>query len=174
MAWQTDMVTMLRVLINDLGDVQTFTNLRLEQLLVVSAQLVITDIKFNTTYEAGISDLSITPDPTLTASKDDVFTNFVVMKAACLSDIGTYRTKAILSNLNIKCAQMGISTGNYSDAFKKLLEVGPCAAYEEMKKQYNFGNIKIAKFILTPFISNDFDPKLDLPDYGNDSHRDYH
>jgi hypothetical protein len=158
MAWQTDMVSMLRILLNDNGDTPTFTDLRLEQLLVVAAQFVNQDIDFVKEYTIGIGALSITPDPTATATRDDVFTNFTVMKAACIADISTYRTKLIISGLNIKCAQMGISTVSHLDGFKELLSLGPCAAYDKMKKQYEFGDSRIAKIILSPFISNNFDP----------------
>jgi len=158
MSWQTDMVTMLRVIINDM-DCQLFTDSRLQQLLVVSAQLVNQEMDFNVNYTISISDFSITPDSTLPDSRDDVFTNFVVMKAACISDIGATRTASVISNLNIKCGPVSIGTGSYSAAFEKLLTVGPCAAYQEMKKAYEYGDVGVVRVILSPFVGNQFDPQ---------------
>jgi hypothetical protein len=43
--------------------------------------------------------------------------------------------------------------------FQTLLDKGPCALYEEMKMQISFGNASICRIILSPFVSNDFDPE---------------
>jgi len=155
MAWQDGMVTALRVLINDMDSV-SYTDSRLEQVLVVAASLVTQDIDFSTTYDISIVDVSISPDPTLTASKDNAFTNFVIMKAACLSDWSTYRCKALVAGIKVKCGPAALETMQHLDGFKELLSKGPCAAYDKMKDNWVFGNGSICKAILSPFVGNDF------------------
>ena len=158
MAWTDDMVVMLRVLISDNGDNCQYTDSRLQQLLVVAAQLVKQEIDFTTTYTVSIGDFTISPDPTLSASKDDAFTNFVVIKAACLTDWSTFRTKALVAGVKARCGPAVLETLQHLDGFKELLSKGPCATYESMKKQWLFGNATFCKAILTPFVGNKFDP----------------
>lgn len=158
MAWTDDMVIMLRVLISDNGDNCQFTDSRLQQLLVVSAQLVKQEIDFTTTYTVSISEFTISPDPTASSTKDDAFTNFVVMKAACLTDWSVFRTKALIAGVKARCGPATLETLQHLDGFKDLLDKGPCAAYESMKKQWLFGNATFVKAILSPFVGNKFDP----------------
>jgi hypothetical protein len=80
MAWQSEMVTMLRVLINDM-DSECYDDVRLEQLLVLSAKYV-----------------------------------------------------------------------------KALVDKGPCAAYDALKLDYQFGNTNTIRAVLSPFVGNNFDP----------------
>jgi hypothetical protein len=55
-------------------------------------------------------------------------------------------------------AELDIS-GNLA-GFKTLLEVGPCALYENLKQQYNIGNASILRAVLGPFVGNNFDPQM--------------
>ena len=64
MAWQDSMVQMLRVVIFDLETTPTYSDSRLEEMLVASAHLVTQDIDFSTNYTVDILSQSITPDPT--------------------------------------------------------------------------------------------------------------
>ena len=78
---------MLRVVIFDLETTPTYSDSRLEEMLIASAHLVTQDIDFSTSYSIDILGQSITPDPT--DSTDKEFVNFVVLKAACLADQST-------------------------------------------------------------------------------------
>jgi len=159
MAWQDDMVLMLRILINDMDqDDEQFTDMRLEQLLSVGAQLVYQELDFDTTYTIGISPASISPDPSVTATKDDAFMNMTTLKAACLADLSEFRTRAALAGLRARAGPATLSTIGHLDGYKELLDNGPCAAYDELKNQWMFGNGNICQAILSPFISNDFNP----------------
>ena len=157
MAWQNELVPLLRNIINDVDeDNYTYTDARLEELLVVSAQLVIVDIvNLPTTYTVDVTQYSISPDPTST--RDDAFINFVVLKAACLTDQGLYRSKALAAGIRARCGPASIDTMKHIDGFRDLITFGPCKAYETLKKDYMFGNPNIAA-VLSPFVSNDFDP----------------
>jgi len=168
MAWTTTMVSMVRVLINDTEATQTYTDARLQDILAVAARYVEQEISFNTDYTIDISVPSISPDPTVTI--DDAFTNFVVLKAACLTDISTLRTKAVLAGLEARCGPAILKTLKSLDGFRELLDVGPCAAYAKLKDEYTFGERSLAHFILSPFVGNNFDPQS-LASLGPDTFR---
>lgn len=147
---------MLRVLINDIDITNlTYSDDRLEELLVVSARYVQQDITFTTTYTISVSDVTITPDPV----DNEAFGNFVVLKAACLTDWSTYRQKALIAGVRARCGPTSLDVlGEHLAGFQTLLDKGPCAAYEDMKMKYQFGNPRAIRAILSPFRGNNFDP----------------
>lgn len=157
MSWRSEMVPLLRNIINDVNeDSYTYTDARLQELLITAAQLVIVDItNLSTTYTIDMTEISISPDPTST--RDDAFINFVVLKAACLVDQGLYRSKVLIAGIRARCGPAAIETMNHINGFKDLIDFGPCKAYETLKRDYLFGNLSI-KAVLSPFVSNDFDP----------------
>ena len=70
MAWETDLVTILRNVIFDVDSTNyTYSDNRLKEMLVVSAQLVNSEIKLDNDYTISISTTGISPDPT---TVDDV------------------------------------------------------------------------------------------------------
>ena len=160
MAWDITMTTMLRVFINDTESPQTYTDDRLKQVLIVAAQYVNMELNFDNTYTITIgatADASnISPDPV--SLSDDSFTNFTVLKAACIADFSTFRTKALQAGVKAKCGPAVLDTIKHLDGFKELLNNGPCKAYEIAKKNWVFGNGELIKAVLSPFISNSFDP----------------
>jgi len=144
---------MLRVLINDLVSPYTYDDDTLTKILSVSAIYNIQDIDFDVTYTislAGTPDIS--PDP----SGDSIFTNFMVMKAACQADFSTYRTKALAEGVTARCGPATLAVLGNLRGFKELLTVGPCATYESMKLDYVFGNGQMCRAILSPFVGNNF------------------
>lgn len=165
MAWDTTLVTMVRVMINDLSDEPTYSDERLQQLIVVAAQYVLREITFSTAYSVAIDVPSISPDPTLPETLDDDFSMFIVLKAACLADYSTYRARAALEGIRARLGPGEIHVMGNSGAFLVLLEGGACKAYEELKMQYMFGGknmLRCAQAILSPFVSNTFDPLYNL------------
>lgn len=157
MSWQNELIPILRNVINDVDeDNYTYADTRLEELLVVAAQLVVVDVtNLTTTYTIDVTQYSISPDPTST--RDNAFINFVVLKAACLIDQGLYRTKAMAAGIRARCGPVVMDTMKHIDGFKDLITFGPCKAYETLKQQYIFGNSHV-EAVLSPFVSNDFDP----------------
>jgi hypothetical protein len=155
-------IPMLRVLINDLGTGGSFTysDVRLEELLCVAAKLVLSEnFTFDYSYSVYVSTHIIDPDPITVG--DNAFFNFICLKAACISDVGTLRSKSPLAGIIAKMGPASLETRNHLDGFIKILEVdgGPCKSYEQLKTEYMFGNPNICKVILSPFVSNDFDPQ---------------
>jgi hypothetical protein len=166
MAWQDESVPLLRTILGDAGcGVTNFTDTRLEELLIAAAYLVAYEIPFSTTYTVRVSQQSITPDP----ADDAAFINFIVLKAACLADEGTYRSKSLLAGLQARCGPTMLDTSNYGKGFQTLLTEGPCKAYEDLKQDALFGNTDVIRAILSPFRGNDFDPSsLRIEDISNE------
>ena len=77
------MVRILRFLIGDI-DAVTYTDTRLEEMLLVAAQLQYASIDFAQTYTIDADRLVLTPDPTELTTKDDWFINIVCVKAASI------------------------------------------------------------------------------------------
>ena len=157
MAWETDLVTILRNVIFDVDSTNyTYSDDRLKEMLVVSAQLVNSEIKLDNDYTISISTTGISPDPT--AVNDFDAQNFFVLKAACLADQSSLRTKALSAGNTVKLGPGAISSGPNVNGYKLLIEVGPCNTYESSKWEYELGNVKAIRAILSPFTGNNFDP----------------
>ena len=158
MAWETDLVTMLRNVIFDVDSTDyTYSDARLKEMLVVSAQLVNAEIKLDNDYTISISTTGISPDPTTVADTDAQ--NFFVLKAACLADQSTLRTKALSAGNSVKLGPASISSGPSVNGYKLLIEVGPCQTYEKMKWEYELGDARAIRAVLSPFTGNTFDPR---------------
>ena len=149
MAWFDNMLVPLRVLINDLDEeAYTYTDDTLKKLLVTAASYVTQDIELSVTYTQDYSAVSISPDP----SDDQIFTSFVVMKAACLSNQWTFNSQAISQGIRAKLGPVEMEKiGSGSNVLVSLLKDGFCAAYKEMKLQHNYGNVSSIRAVLSPF-----------------------
>jgi hypothetical protein len=168
MAWQDEAIPLLRTLLSDAGcGTSTYTETRLEELLLASAHMIIQDITFDTTYTVSISSATITPDP----ADDTEFINFMVLKAACFSDEGVFRQRALAAGIEARCGPAVLKTTQHIAGFQTLLTEGPCKTYDEMKFDFEFGKTDHIKAILSPFAGNDFDPYYQR-DYVDDEHRD--
>lgn len=168
MSWEGAMINMLRVVIND-NDYQgsySYTDARLTELLVVAGMYVCQDIKFANNYTIDVVCSTISPDPY--TQNDKVFMNMTVMKAACILDQGTFRTKAFMSGLEAKCGPATMKTLQHLQGFKDLLNMGPCKIYDDLKHEQQFGgeNLNsIVHFVLSPFTHDDFDPVYAFTNY---------
>ena len=160
MTWDKTMVTTLRVLINDTDDCPTYTDTRLRQMIVVAAEYTQMEIDFTTTYAINIDSPNIAPDPVVENTTNSIeFWTISVMKAACIVDQSNYRTKAAISGIEAKCGPAVLKTALHIKGFRDLIDFGPCAAYESLKTEYEFGNSPVGHAVLSPFISNNFDPE---------------
>jgi len=157
--WQDETIPLLRIMINDTDNLTyAYTDHRLEETLIVAAQYINQEIDFDTTYVVVTSDMTITPDPT--AGPDHAFMNFMVLKAACLIDVGSARVAAMTSGLEAKCGPIVMRTLRRMEGFGTLLDKGACAAYEQLKLEHQFGNVKWAEAILSPFVNQNFFPSI--------------
>jgi hypothetical protein len=164
MSWQNTSLLMLRTMLNDAGVSETrYSTQRLEELLITSAYFLPLEINFNSTYVINISAYTITPDPGVTnpPADADEFISFMVLKAACIADEGNFRNAALLQGVNARVGPAHINTSAYGAHLTTLLTEGPCKAFQELKKEYNFSyeGKKIIRAVMSPFAANKFDPR---------------
>ena len=149
-----EMVTILRVIIDDLSSPQTYSDSRLIQAICVAARYVQQDLQI-TTYTVSAVGGTISPEP------DDVFKNMAALKAACFIDQSSLRSRAAAAGLRASLGPLQLDTSSSQgvQAFVELLKNGACSAYKELLEQYMFGNINIISAVLSPFTHNEFDPR---------------
>lgn len=99
MPWQNEMTLIVRHLVNDLNSSSyTFTDSRLEEAVLVSAQLALLEIDFENVYTIDVDAVSLSPDPTESSNKDDSFINLVSLKTSQMllgSELKTHSLNAI-------------------------------------------------------------------------------
>lgn len=153
MGWYNEMVLILRHLINDLdSSSETYDDDRLEETLIVAAQLIMTQIDFDQTYTIDVDLHSISPDPTLAGSKDDDFINLTCIKAATIIIGGEAKVLAKQS-FTVKDGPSSISVKGAYDATRDLLD----KMNEDLAlaiQQYKAGNSVVGKAILSPYTSS--------------------
>ena len=149
MAWQNEMTVIVRHLVNDLNSSDyTFEDNRLEEAILVSAQLSALEIDFENSYTIDVDSLTLTPDPTDSSNKDDSFINLVSLKTSQMllgSELKTHSLNAISlrdgpSALDLR----GIVTG------LKILFDDINKRYEEAKTQYKLDGV-VGQAILGPY-----------------------
>jgi hypothetical protein len=151
MAWQDDMIEVLRVLVNDLDSPPTYSDDKLERVLVVAALQVLQEVSFSQAFAVSLARGTIAPDPTAAATADESFVNMTCLKAACIMD----RSSAIVAANRAVSAREGGSSFDLTGIFAAkvaLLEKGWCAVYEDAKFEYKLGRVAVAgAAVMTPF-----------------------
>ena len=133
MAWNVDLVLMLRSLIGDL-DRSKYTNERLKQILVVGAFNVKNDADFNTDYTVDVGEVSISPDPI--DGNDLDFSSLTVYKSACIllgSEVKTESANAISIKDGPSSIDLRGVSGSLSSLYKDL-----CQKYDDLLIKYRY------------------------------------
>lgn len=152
MALRTECVRLLRHLIDDLGSTPTYDDDRLFELLIVAAQFVNKEVSLTTTYTIDLDELVLTPDPTLSDSRDDSFINLMCLKAACIMDQAEVR-KASGRAISV-ADSIGMKVDNRAglEGRLALFKLGWCKAYEDAKVEYETDKLSVAgSAIMGPF-----------------------
>lgn len=152
MAWQDEMVPMLRSIINDPAGTGVYTDERLEETLITASRLVTMELSFPKVYLANQATLTITPDPTVGDDRDENFINLATVRAACVVAQGS-ALKAAAQSLLVKDGASTVDLREQYKAFIALLGKGWCAVYDTMKEQYVTGQsgLTTGAAIMTPF-----------------------
>ena len=147
MAWTTDMVTELRLLLNDFDAPQIFTDAKLTALLVVAAKNVSRELSFNQPFVATIANLTIVPDPTTAPTIDDDFSSLTCMQACVILS----RSKMIAGGggIYIRDSISEVDTRQKAANIKAIVDE-VAKAYDEAKYQYSCGK-RMGRAVLTPF-----------------------
>lgn len=154
MPWQNEMTIIVRHIIGDLDpDNYNFSDGRIEESILVAAQLIHNEMEFFIDYTIEVDNGSLTPDPTTTgvstSNKDDDFIALCCLRSGLLltnSLLRTYALKAIsirdgASSLDMRGIVAGLKMVN-DDLTKK---------YEDVKLNYETGKLGFGKVILSPY-----------------------
>ena len=147
MPWHTDMTLLVRVLVDDLVSPHTYTDEKIQQLIVVAAQIIKIDVDFLYTYTTDVEGAIISPDPV--DSNDNGFITLVGLKAACLILAGEAKLAASQS-VKIQDAGAVIDLGNTYKAKKELYDQ-LCADFARAKVSYLAGNLNAFHAVLSPY-----------------------
>ena len=164
MSWQIEIPIIVRTLINDLSDQPMYSDERLVQLATIAAQYVKSEINLSHNYNIDIINQTISPDPTALDSADPVtkdadYIGFICLKSACLLDQSTLRTRAAMEGIRAALGPASLQVAGSLQGYALLLEKGPCATYQELRSQYEFGNCNAIRAMMSPFVGNKFDPR---------------
>jgi len=157
MAWQQTLTLIVRNLINDVNTPYEFSDSRIEQVLVVAAQYVQFDVNLYTKYEIDIINKTFSPDPV--DNKDDIFNSIVCLKASCIIDQGTFRTKAALEGISTKLGPAVLNLSGTLQGWKSIIDHGACALYDQLTEHWDVRNATAWAAVLSPFVGNRFDPR---------------
>ena len=152
-SWQIPCIELLRHLINDLDTSNlTYTDTRLQRLLIVAAFQVACEVDFSQDFVIDIAGHSITPDPTDTANgtNDENFVNLMCLKAACILSNGA----AILAANNAVAGKDTVSSWDLKGVAEHtiaLLKEGWCKVYKEALEDYMTGDGTVGAAVMGPF-----------------------
>ena len=152
MTWQNEIVRIVRFLINDI-DGSSYTDARLEETVVVAAQLIYTAVDFEYTYTIDVDTININPDPT--TKSDENFINLVALKTACIILSSETRTRG-LQSYKIVDGPSTIETMSAYHAMKALSD----QMREDVQRailQFQMGNSRAGAAILTPYTQTQID-----------------
>ena len=158
MSWKKEIPIIVRTLINDLSEIPTYSDERILQVIAVAAKYVQFDVVLDHTYSVDVGNPNITPDPT--SDRDEIFISLVSLKAACIVDQSTFRTKAAMEGIRAALGPASLSVAGQSAAWRTILDKGPCALYDELTSHWDVKDASAVRAVLSPFVSNRFDPRM--------------
>lgn len=170
--WLDESVIMLRIIIGDVACEPENTDQQLKELLVTAARLTQFELpsKFKNTYAISVRNLTVAPDPL--EQDDQDFITLATLRGACIADQGQFRARALMEGIRVSCGPGSLSVSGNLKGFETLIKEGPCKTYKEAINQYLFGNRDYVRGILSPFVSNSFQPES-LPYFRNSGNGSY-
>lgn len=173
MSWQTELTTIVRVLINDLNEPYEYSDNRIQQILAVAGRYVQFDINLTNKYTIDVVNKNISPDPT--EISDAIFTSFVCLKAACIIDQGTFRTKAAMEGIRTALGPASLSFGGSLTGWQAIIDHGACGVYDELTSHWDVKEATAIAAVLSPFVNNKFDPRyLNVGPFRNVGNNDFY
>lgn len=156
MSWSLEIPIIVRTLINDISSNPTYSDDRILQVITVAAKYVQFDVSLDRVYEIDVVNPSISPDPT--SYNDSIFISLVSLKAACIIDQSTLRTKAAMEGIRAALGPANLSVAGSLVGIKMILDNGPCATYDELSSHWDVKEATAIRAVLSPFVGNKFDP----------------
>jgi hypothetical protein len=171
--WQRELIVMVRVLVNDLTEPYEFSDNRIQQILVVAGKYVQFDINLPNKYTIDVVNKNISPDPV--TNQDDLFISLISLKAACIIDQGTFRTKAALEGIRTALGPASLQVFGSTAAWQAVINHGACGLYEELTSHWDIRQATAIAAVLGPFVSNQFDPRyLNVGPFRNVGNNDFY
>jgi hypothetical protein len=158
MSWQNTLTTMVRTLINDSVAPYQFSDDRIQQTILVAGKYVQFDVVLDHSYSIDVVSGSISPDPT--EDNDEIFIILTSLKAACLVDQGTLRTRAAMDGVRAALGPASLSVSGSASGWEMILKHGPCKLYDDLVEHWDVANASAIAAVLGPFSGNKFDPSL--------------
>lgn len=158
MSWQTELTTIVRTLINDSIEPYQFSDDRIIQTILVASKYVQFDVVLDHSYTVDVVNSTLTPDPT--DDDDEIFVVLTSLKAACLIDQGTLRTKAAMEGVRAALGPASLSVGGATSGWETILKHGPCKLYDDLIEHWDVANASAIAAVLSPFSGNKFDPEF--------------
>lgn len=149
MSWDTEIVTMVRYLINDYGTTPKYSDDNIINQILISAIFVQQENSFTASYTVNLDNQTIRPDPTSSASRDESFLWLVTLKTCCAiaqSELKLAAGQAIA----IKDEQSSIDLRGTLDG-KKIVSGNFCADYTNASWKYSLDNRPRGAGIFGPF-----------------------
>ena len=157
--WEVEIPIIIRNLINDLDSSPLYSDARIIQLITVAGNYVIGEVNLDVTYSIDVVSQTISPDPSNPSTRDTDFVGFLALKASCILDQSTFRTKAAMEGIRTALGSANLSIAGNIAGYKTILDQGPCALYEQLALDHNIGNATAVRAVLSPFVGNNFDPR---------------
>lgn len=149
--WKHELVRMVRHMIDDLGATPTYTDDRLEELILLAAGFVNTDVDLRQDYTIDLDELTLSPDPTDSNARDEDFINLICLKAACILDISKTNS-SVGQSIYIRDGSSAIDLRGVTANRLQLVKIGWCKEYKEAVETYSSQGIGVAgAAIMTPF-----------------------
>lgn len=149
MAWKTELVQMVRNIIGDISlDSPTYSDERLQEIILVSAQLLQGELDFDNFYTIDVDECGLSPDPTI-SPKDDGFINLVVLRTSCIIANSEFRTAAN-NAYNFVDGPAKIDGRDVAESLYKYAQ-DICGMFEKAKKAYRAGNSISGAIIVSPY-----------------------
>lgn len=173
MSWQNELTIITRTLINDLNEPYEYSDARIQQILTVAAKYLQFDINLDYAYAIDVVNSNISPDPT--TNNDTIFISMVCLKAACIIDQGTFRTKAALEGIRTALGPASLSFGGTLTGWQAIIDHGACGLYDELTSHWDVRNATAFAAVLSPFVNNKFDPRyLNVGPFRNVGNNDFY
>lgn len=138
MAWDTTLVTIVRVFINDMSGTPTYTDDQIKTAILTGGLIATQDFPFDVTYNFDFANTAITPDPTLDPV-DLIAINLFSLKAACILNQASYQSSLAGGiGVSIKDWNSSVSTEGVLKGFADLLKYGVCATYTDLVEKLYF------------------------------------
>lgn len=173
MSWQNELTIITRTLINDLDEPYEYSDSRIQQVLTVAGKYVQFDINLDHAYTIDVLNNNISPDPT--TDNDSIFISMVCLKAACIIDQGTFRTKAALEGIRTALGPAQLSFGGSLTGWQAIIDHGACGLYDELTSHWDVRNASAWAAVLSPFVNNRYDPRyLNVGPFRNVGNNDFY